>query len=131
MKVRLYVEGGSKSGNAQGFRLFRAGFKQHLSKLHPRLNTLEVSPCGSTDEAIRDFARAARERPSECILALLVDSESPVTTGSPARHLQEKLDSAHIPQEARENAFLMVQCMESWLVTDMVALEKCFGPRTR
>ncbi len=127
VKVRLYVEGGPKSASANGMRLFRTSFKQHLAKLHSGLNTLEVSPCGSTDDAIRDYARALRGHTQDRVLALLVDSESAVTAHSAAMHLQPKLDSARVPQQARENTFLMVQCMESWLVTDLSALEKCFG----
>jgi hypothetical protein len=131
VKVRLYVEGGPKSANAAGFRSFRTSFKQHLTKLHPSLNTLEVSPCGSTEETIRDYARAIREQPKNSILALLVDADSPVTTDGPAQHLKTKLDAVYLPAKDRENTFLMVQCMEAWLVTDLPALEKCFGKNAR
>lgn len=127
MRVRIYVEGGPKSCHADGLRRFKNGFKQHLARLDPLLNTLDVSPCGSTENTIRDFARAVGEQGSDSIVALLVDSDTLVTTETPAKHLQSKLDSANIPQDARANIFLMVQCMESWLVTDAAALEKCFG----
>jgi hypothetical protein len=56
-----------------------------------------------------------------------VDSDTAVTAETPAMHLRAKLDSADISSDARENVFLMVQCMEAWLVTDVDALEKCFG----
>ena len=131
MKVRIYVEGGPKGTNADALRRFRSGFKQHLARLDPLLNALEVSPCGSTDETIRDCARAVRENRSDCIVALLVDSDTAVTAESPAKHLEAKLNSANVPQNARENIFLMVQCMEAWLVTDAAALEKCFGSKLR
>jgi hypothetical protein len=129
--VRIYVEGGPKSCHADGLRRFKNGFKQHLARLDPLLNTLDVSPCGSTEDTIRDFARAVREQKPGSIVSLLVDSDAPVTADSPAKHLQSKLDSANIPQEARANVFLMVQCMESWLVTDVAALEKCFGKKLK
>lgn len=131
MKVRLYVEGGSKGAHADGLRSFKNGFKQHLARLDSRLQTLDVSPCGSTDETIRDYAHAVREGRPGSILALLVDSDAPVTTRTPAKHLQAKLDSAMVPPTARENVFLMVQCMEAWLVTDVDALEKCFGKKLK
>lgn len=127
MRVRIYVEGGPKSCHADGLRRFKNGFKQHLVRLDPLLNTLDVSPCGSTEDTIRDFARAVREQKTDCIVALLVDSDAPVTANTPAQHLQPKLDSVNIHQNARANIFLMVQCMESWLVTDVAALEECFG----
>lgn len=127
MKVRLYVEGGPKGVHADGLRRFKNGFKQHLARLDPRLNNLDVSPCGSTIETIRDFARAARECGNDCIVALLVDSDAPVGAESPARHLEGKLNAAQVPQDGRANVFLMVQCMEAWLITDRSALEKCYG----
>ena len=131
MRVRIYVEGGPKGTHADGLRRFKNGFKQHLARLDPRLNTLDVSPCGSTEETIRDFARAVREHKLDCIVALLVDADAPVTAQTPAIHLQSKLDSARVPPDARGNIFLMVQCMEAWLVTDAAALEKCFGSKLR
>jgi hypothetical protein len=127
VKVRIYVEGGPKGAHADGLRRFRNGFKQHLVRLEPHLNTLDVSPCGSTDETIRDYARAVSENKPDCILALLVDADAIVAADSPAMHLRAKLNSANVPKNARANIFLMVQCMESWLVTDASALEKCFG----
>jgi hypothetical protein len=131
VKVRLYVEGGPKGTNADGLRRFRNGFKQHFLKLDPRLSSLGVSPCGSTEETIRDYARAVSEREPDCMVAMLVDSDAPVATGTPAMHLQTKLDFAKIPAEARESVFLMVQCMEAWLVVDVNALEKCFGKKLK
>jgi hypothetical protein len=65
------------------------------------------------------------------MVAMLVDSDAPVTTGTPAMHLQTKLDSATVPASARENVFLMVQCMEAWLVVDVNALGKCFGKKLK
>jgi hypothetical protein len=126
VKVRLYVEGGSKGTHANSLRQLKNGFKQHLLRLGPELRMLDVSPCGSTEETIRDYVRAVRECVSECIPVLLVDSDAPVIA-TPAQHLRQKLDSAKVPLEARQGIFLMVQCMEAWVVTDEIALERCFG----
>jgi len=92
VKVQLYVEGGPKGAHADGLRSFRNGFKKHLIRLDSRLHTLEVSPCGSTDETIRDYAHALRENRPDCIVVLLVDSDAPVVAANPAKHLQAKLD---------------------------------------
>lgn len=129
MKIHLYVEGGPKGCNADGIRSFRSSFKQHLLRLDPRLVSLNVSPGGSTFETIRDFARAIKRGDPDCIVALLVDSEEAVTADSPAKHLASKLDSAGVPEHARVNVFLMVQCMEAWFLADRNALEECFGPQ--
>jgi hypothetical protein len=131
VKVRLYVEGGPKGTHANGLRNFRNGFKQHLVKLDPRLKAMEVSPCGSTVETIRDFARAVRENGADFVPSLLVDSDAAVTANSPIEHLRTKLDSAHVPRDARASIFLMVQCMESWFLTDATALKACFGDQLR
>ncbi|MGA2207304.1 MAG: DUF4276 family protein [Terracidiphilus sp.] len=117
--------------HANGLRLFRNSFKQHLVKLDPRLKAMEVSPCGSTEDTIRDYARAVRENKADFVPALLVDSDTPVTVNSPAEHLRIKLDSAKVQRDARTNIFLMVQCMESWFVTDPTALKACFGDQFR
>jgi hypothetical protein len=100
-------------------------------KLDPRLKAMEVSPCGSTVETIRDFARAVRENGPDFVPSLLVDSDAAVTANSPAEHLRAKLESAHVPRDARANIFLMVQCTESWFVTDATALKECFGDQLR
>lgn len=131
MRVRLYVEGGPKGAHTDGLRRFKNGFKQHLVRLDARLNAMDVSPCGSTEETIRDYARALRENRPDSTAALLVDSESAVTADSPAKHLEAKLDSTKIPRDARANVFLMVQCMESWFVADESALKACFGGQFR
>jgi hypothetical protein len=128
VKIRIYVEGGPKGTHADGMRRFKSSFKQHLARLGQHLNSLDVSPCGSTEETIRDYARAVGEHKQDCLLALLVDADAIVTTDTPAKHLEVKLNFAKVPKNARANIFLMVQCMESWLVTDAAALEKCFGP---
>lgn len=130
MRVRLYVEGGPKGTHADGLRRLKNSFKQHLVRLDPKLSALDVSPCGSTEATIRDYEHAVRQCPSSFAIALLVDSDAPVFA-SPAQHLAQKLNSANVPENARKDLFLMVQCMEAWFVTDPLALEKCYGPKTK
>ena len=131
MKVRLYVEGGPIGVDADGLRSFRTAFKQHFEKLDPGLKALEVVMRGSTDQTIKAYTEAVRQFAAEYTVALLVDSDSAVTANTPALHLRPWLDSAHVPADARRNLFLMVQCMEAWLVTDPEAFKKCFGNRVR
>jgi hypothetical protein len=131
VKVRIYVEGGPQAIDANGLRRFRSGFKRHFERVDPRLEAIEVVAPGSTEQTIESYARGWRQYSDHCRVALLVDSDSPVTANSPAEHLRAKLDSAHVPRDARTNIFLMVQCMESWFVTDSIALKACFGDRLR
>lgn len=131
MKVRIYVEGGPRGADANGAREIRKAFKQHLERLDPRLKTLEVVASGSTDQTMRNYAEGFRVHSADRSVALLVDSDAPVTAITPAKHLEAKLNSAKVPQDARTNIFLMVQCMEAWLVTDEAVLERCFGNKLR
>lgn len=131
MKVRIYVEGGPKGADADGVRAFRNAFKQHFQQLDPKLKSLDVISYGSTDQTMKSYAEGVRQFSESCSVALLVDADAPVTSRTPAMHLQAKLDSAKVPQNARLNIFLMVQCMEAWLVTDAAALQNCFGNKLR
>jgi hypothetical protein len=129
--VRLYVEGGPVGADAEGVRRFRTALKRHFERLDPRLKALELVARGSTDQTIKSYAEGVRQHSGDCRVALLVDSDAAVTASSPAQHLASKLDSANVPRDARANIFLMVQCMESWLVTDASAFVKCYGTKTR
>lgn len=131
MKVRIYVEGGPKGADADGVRNFRRSFKKYFQRLDQSLKTIDVISYGSTEQTIKSYAEGVRRFSSGCALALLVDSDTTVIADSPATHLQSKLDSARVPQNARANIFLMVQCMEAWLVTDASVLQECFGNKLR
>lgn len=131
MKVQIYVEGGPLRADAEGLRNFRKAFKQHFERLDPRLRSLEVIARGSTDQTITAYSKGILQNSSGNTIALLVDSDAPVTAKTPAAHLQSKLDAASVPPPARSNVFLMVQCMESWFITDTAALQHCFGREVR
>jgi len=131
VKVRIYVEGGPKGVDANGVRNFRNAFKQHFQRLDDGLKTLEVVALGDTDRTIKGYAQGVSQYSSDRAVALLVDSDAPVSAATAAGHIKAKLDSANVPSDARKNIFLMVQCMESWLVTDPAALESCFGSKFR
>jgi Domain of unknown function (DUF4276) len=131
VKVRIYVEGGPKGVDADGVRNFRNAFKRHFQQLDQGLKTMDVISHGSTEQTIKSYAQGVDLYSSDCAVALLVDSDAAVTAETPAKHLQAKLDSANVPSNARKNIFLMVQCMESWLVTDAAALGDCFGSKFR
>lgn len=131
MKVRLYVEGGAAGADTERARRFRIAMKRHFERLDPRLKTMEIVTSGSTDKAIGDFVKALNNPKNQSHVALLVDADAEVTAPKPALHLSQKLDSGGVPQSARSDVFLMVQCMEAWLVCDGTALEKCFGSQSK
>jgi uncharacterized protein DUF4276 len=131
VKVRIYVEGGPKGADVDGVRNFRNAFKQHFQQLDQGLKTMDVISYGSTEQTVKSYAQGVRLYSPDCAVALLVDADAPVTANSAAGHLADKLDLASVPANARKNIFLMVQCMESWLVTDAAALRGCFGQKLR
>ena len=126
VSVEIYVEGGGqgkhlKSRCREGFREFfrKAGLEGHM----PR-----IKACGSRNDTLDDFRGALRlAGPAEKPL-LLVDSEDPVkSNGTPWQHLCNR-DGWERPNNAQDNqAHLMVQCMESWFLADVPALESFFG----
>jgi hypothetical protein len=76
-------------------------------------------------DTLRDFKKALKQQNGEFI-AMLVDSEAPVTTASCWRHLAvtNKWKSLNY---AEEQCYLMVQAMEAWFFADITAVEDFFG----
>ena len=123
MKAKLYVEGG---GDGRALRqALREGFRAFFEKAG--LERLpRVVACGSRRHAYDDF-RAAIDQPSVDFVALLVDSEGPVSAATSWAHLKGR-DGWEPPARATEkNAHLMVQVMESWFLADRDCLARYFG----
>ena len=123
MRAKLYVEGG---GDGRALRQalregFRAFFENAGLERLPR-----VVACGSRRHAYDDF-RAAIRLPSVDFVALLVDSEGPVSAATPWAHLKERDGWAQPEGTTEENAHLMVQVMESWFLADRDCLARHFG----
>ena len=78
MSVRVYVEGG---GDARGTKDgCREGFRELFKKIVPSGSAPKVIASGPRLKAFLNFCDALRDYPDQKIM-LLVDSESPVTTG--------------------------------------------------
>lgn len=125
-EIRIYVEGGGDM--AYGRARIREGFSQFMRDLkalarHKGIRWSIVA-CGSRDSAFDDFRVALKSHPS-AFNVLLVDAEGSVAEGvSPWLHLGQR-DSWQKPTGcADDQCFLMVQCMESWLIVDRAALNK-------
>ena len=123
MRAKLYVEGGGvgrtlRQALREGFRAFfeKAGLK-HL----PR-----VVACGSRQHAYDDFRVAVGQR-SVDFVALLVDSEGPVSASTAWAHLREHDGWPRPASATKKNAHLMVQVMESWFLADRDCLARYFG----
>ena len=87
---------------------------------------------GSRNATFDQFRTAVRSGRREELPILLVDSEGPVATGhSVWQHLQANDQWARPPGVGDDQAFLMVQTMETWLLADRAALRDYFGASFR
>jgi hypothetical protein len=124
VSVRIYVEGGGAHGSTKAN--CRQGFRLLLEKV-VQPGSFRVIASGSRSETYRDFCSALKSHPHDFVI-LLVDSETAVTTG-PWDHLQTREgDNWQRPGGASdEQAHLMVQTMEAWLLADQQSLTDYYG----
>ncbi len=121
MSAHLYIEGGESKEDQircrEGFRrlLEKAGFTGRL----PRL-----SACGGRNSAFDDFKTAQASAKAGHFVAMLIDSEDPVTDGEQTwAHLKTR-DNWDKPAGADdEQVLFMTTCMETWIVADRVTLK--------
>ncbi|WP_069472653.1 DUF4276 family protein [Candidatus Marithrix sp. Canyon 246] len=125
MKVHIYVEGGGDQNLT--LTKCRRGFSQFFKKIVPSGYQPKIIACGSRMQAYNRFCTAiVQYRDVLCIL--LVDSEAPVADNHGSwRHLKV-IDNWNPPSSATDdNAYLMVQCMESWFLADRKTLAEFYG----
>ena len=128
--VTVYVEGGGQSKALK--TKCRAGFRKFFEKAKLVGQMPSVVACGGKDSAIKDFRSALRRLKSGQVALLLVDSEGPVQAGiTPWQHLKLHARWARPDGTQDDQAHLMVQCMETWFLADVSALESYFGPGFR
>ena len=129
MNVTLYVEGGGEFGSVLQTEC-RQAFTEFFKKAGLSSAKLDVVPCGGRRTAYDKFCEGLAVS-KNCFSALLVDSEGPVCEGGPWSHLANRAeDRWTTPAGATDrNAHLMVQAMESWLLTDVAVLVGHFGGR--
>jgi hypothetical protein len=125
--VKLYVEGAAQKTDLERTRCreaFSAFFATAGLDRRPR-----VVPCGGRRFAYDAFVTAVRSaRPGELPL-LLVDAEAEVAAHHTTwQHLKAR-DHWDKPDGATDDqAFLMVQVMETWFLADRAMLRAYFGP---
>lgn len=132
--MRIYVEGGGFEFSELDTEL-RQAFSTFFEKAGLSNRKPRVIPCGSRENAFRDFKLALAEGRNAL---LLVDSEIPVDDAHyfllddvhyflPWAHLKAS-DRWDKPNKAKdEDCHLMVQCMESWFIADWKAVSAFFG----
>ena len=126
MKVKVYVEGG---GDTRALRAqCREGFRDFFCKAGLEGRMPSIHPCGGRQKAFKDFRTAFKNAGAKYFIILLVDSEDSVgVEESSWAHLKRR-DNWDTPEAATDdNAYLMVQCMESWFLADQDKLAAFFG----
>lgn len=127
MSAKIYIEGGGDS-NESFETLFRRSWKKFFESAGLRGHMPQVVRGGPRKRTFDLFTTAIATPDSERVPLLLVDSEGPVQAGrSVWKHLQAR-DEWNQPGGASEDqAFLMVQLMETWFLADRDALKRHFG----
>ena len=127
----IYFEGGGKrEGRAQlrqaMERFLNAGGEVPAGRAKS-IRPIRVVACGSRGEALKRFRRAV-EQHGETASLLLIDSEGPIdwTRETPAAFLARQ-DAWNLSFAGEETVHLMVQFMESWIVSDPEALAAYYG----
>lgn len=126
--AKLYIEGGGDS-REQSIR-FREAWNGFFASAGVEART-QIVRGGGRKQTFDRFVTATRRRAPSVIPLLLVDSEEGVSSHSVWQHLCSR-DRWNKPAGARDDqAFLMVQAMETWFLADVVALRRYFGARLR
>ena len=127
VRVKLFIEGGGQGSRLN--RLFRTAWRDFFLAAGLHGNLPRIVRGGSRNETFEQFMAAVKEaRPGELPI-LLVDSEGPVDANHSAWQHLRHTDGWERPAGARgEQAFLMVQVMETWFLADRDALRNYFGP---
>ena len=130
IEVFVVVEGGGDQRVLDAD--FRRGYQTFLRKIAPdtvvgRRVALEVVRGKGRSAAYDKFCHHNRLHPDALIL-LLIDSENDVPRGSEVWPYLADRDAMTKPAWATEgHAYLMVQCVETWLVKDRTALRSVYG----
>jgi hypothetical protein len=126
VNVHIYVEGGGRGKESKA--ALRNGFAELFSTLREAVlqqhGEFRIILCGDRDATYRDFMRATRTDP-DVFNVLLVDAESAVSS-LPREHLLER-DKWNYKQAGDDQYHLMVETMESWIISDRNALMKFYG----
>lgn len=130
MRARIYAEGGGEGQLLD--TLFRQAWSAFFRSAGLDGRMPSVIRCGSRERAFGDFVTAVRNPRPGVLPLLLVDSEGAVEAGRSAWQHLEAHDGWNRPAAAADDqAFLMVQVMETWFLADRALLRRYFGSALR
>ncbi len=129
MSAHFYIEGGeSKEDQIR----CREGFRKLLEKSGFTGKMPRLSACGGRESAFDDFKTAHARRKPDDFIAMLIDSEDPITDIEKTWDHLKIRDNWDRPTGAEDkHVLLMTTCMESWIVADREALREHYGHKLK
>ncbi len=132
MKIKIYIEGGGDGANLdQRFREAWTTFFERAGLAGRMPRPVRGKGRKQTYDL---YTQAVRTRRPDELPLLLVDSEDLVRSEhTPWAHLKARAADGWAKPEgaADDDAFLMICCMESWLIADRESLKTFFGREWR
>lgn len=126
VRVRIFIEGGGVGDRDDS--LFRTEWSNFFASAGLSGRLPKVVRCGDRARAFRRFSDAVRKAGGDEIIILLVDSEGPVKESQSIWEYLRDNDGWRQPAGADDNqAYLMAQAMEAWLMADRDTLREYFG----
>lgn len=130
MKVKVYAEGGGEGELLDV--LFRRGWSEFFKAAGLEGRMPRVVRGKGRDRTFDLFLTAVNNGGPNDLPLLLVDGEAPVKPGQTIWQHLKALDNWDKPNGASDDqAFLMVEVMETWLIADREMLERYFGANFR
>ncbi|MCY4521465.1 MAG: DUF4276 family protein [Caldilineaceae bacterium] len=126
--ITIYVEGGGDQSGTK--REFRKGMDAFLSELKSAARAKswhwKLVPGGGRQRTYDAFCNACRNE-DNTVIVLLVDSEGPVPRYTTPVGFLRNSDGWELSGIDEEVVHLMVQTMETWIVSDPDALSRYYG----
>jgi hypothetical protein len=137
--IRIFVEGGGDSETTRsklrkGFGVFLQPLVELVRQHKQTVTWRGIVACGPRKAAYDDFCTAVKQYPDDLNI-LLVDAEEALSANASDskrrnwEHLKRRQgDQWDCPKGVEDDqCFLMIQCMETWLIADRAALKKYYG----
>ena len=126
MSAQIFVEGGGNSAQLRG--RCREAFANLIKKCGFEGRMPRVIACGGRGKAFDRFKTEIADAGESDFVAMLIDSEDPVTDVERTWDHLQKRDGWAKPREAEDDQVLfMTTSMETWIATDRDALRDRFG----
>jgi hypothetical protein len=130
VEIRIYAEGGGEGDLLD--TLFRKGWKDFFESAGLRGSMPRIIRGKTRSRTFDLFKTAVTHRTPGTLPLLLVDSEGPIHPGHTVwQHLKAHDNWDPPPEVSDDQAFLMVEIMETWFLADRAALRDYFGPNLR